>query len=86
MDQNGGQMEAIITWFTANKEWFFSGIGVVLISGIIALFLKKKKDHSQNQEVSDNSIGIQAGGDINIPSSIVRRQKDGNTKSKNRRK
>ncbi|MGI5107786.1 hypothetical protein H0R94_12315 [Treponema socranskii] len=44
--------------------WLFSGIGVF----IIGLLVKKeiKKNHQQKQNVSKKSIGIQAGGNINI--------------------
>ncbi|UTD04981.1 hypothetical protein E4N80_05580 [Treponema denticola] len=44
--------------------WFFSGVGVF----IIGLLVKKeiKKNHQQKQNISKESIGIQAGGNINI--------------------
>jgi len=37
----------MITWITENKEWFFSGIGIFIISGFFVLiryvFFGKKK-------------------------------------------
>jgi len=47
--------------------WFFSGIGVFIIGLIIHRQKNKvKKEIKQNQRISKNSYGIQAGGNIEI--------------------
>lgn len=38
-------MEKVIEFILKNKEWIFSGIGVALISAIISIFLRKKRDN-----------------------------------------
>lgn len=35
-------MEKIILWINENKEWLFSGIGVLIISNILSFFFGKK--------------------------------------------
>ncbi len=63
-------------WIIQNKDWLFSGIGVVIITGIIGFFFKRKK-HKTNPKQSiksgDKSYNIQGGkngkvtiGDKNI--------------------
>lgn len=54
----------MVQWIIDNKEWFFSGAGVFIISLIIGLFIKKgKSGHRQYQKSGDNSINYQAGAD-----------------------
>lgn len=55
-------------WINENKEWIFSGVGVIVISAIInAIFKgKKRKRLTQNQNSGKNSTNIQAGGDIKL--------------------
>jgi hypothetical protein len=55
------EMEQIIYFLKNNYEWIFSGVGIFGLS----LFLKKKFK-GQKQKIGDNSVGIQAGKNINI--------------------
>lgn len=52
-------------WVIQNKEWLFSGIGVVIITGIIRLVFKNK---IPNQSITsgENSHNYQSGNDLNI--------------------
>ena len=56
----------MIDYFINNKEWLFSGIGVLVISTIITLVFKKKPFQSLTQTSGSNSTNIQASGNINI--------------------
>jgi hypothetical protein len=50
-----------MNWIIQNKEWLFSGIGVL----IITLFIKKSskpKKIKQKQKSGANSTNIQVGG------------------------
>ncbi len=51
-------------WFSNNYTWIFSGIGVLILTLVIRIFLKKKKRFSQYQKSGKNSINLQAKGDI----------------------
>ena len=53
------------SWLNANKEWVFSGVGVAILTGVAAVLLKKRS-LSQNQQSGNNSMNIQAGGNINL--------------------
>ena len=62
-------MDKIINWFSENKEWFFSGIGVTVVTLILAaikkVFCKKKQEKNQtrieqvNYGTKSTQIGIQ---------------------------
>jgi len=52
-------------WVLDNKEWLFSGIGIVFITVIIS-FLNKRHNPKQVQKSGDNSTNYQAGGNIQI--------------------
>lgn len=62
----------MIEWLLQNKEWFFSGIGALLVSLVVALctWLFRKKRHNgttrQRLNSGDYSSPMQAGRDINI--------------------
>ena len=45
-------MNNFLQFIFENKEWIFSGIGVSVISGIIALIRKQSGTKEQNQSVS----------------------------------
>jgi hypothetical protein len=65
-------MKEIIDFILKNKEWIFSGIGVVLAVGfikLILLFFKRRNLHrepSQSQDTHGSSTAYQAGRDIII--------------------
>lgn len=52
----------MINWIVENKEWLFSGIGVVAI-GFLAKQFYSSKGKKQIQKSGDNSTNIQIGGD-----------------------
>jgi|GEM_PF-6697020 len=54
----------MINWIITNKEWIFSGIGVVIITGIIGILKGKEKSKDNikmNQKSGKNSSNIQIG-------------------------
>lgn len=63
----------MMDWIISNKEWIFSGIGVVILGTILRLFFLKKgnSDSSTNinsNKVDDNSsISNTNNININIP-------------------
>lgn len=54
-------------WIIDNAEWVFSGIGVFVLSGIVALISKNKKAKviKMKQKSGNNSTNIQIGGNYN---------------------
>ncbi|WP_222102464.1 hypothetical protein [Marinobacter lipolyticus] len=58
-------MDTIIEWFSNNHTWVFSGIGIFIIGGVIAIFKRKGANGiSQKQRSGNNSTNIQAGGNV----------------------
>lgn len=61
----------MIDYIVANKTWIFSGIGILVITGIcsfIAIIFKRKKKNnsSQNQSSGNNSFNIQSKGNVTV--------------------
>lgn len=54
-------------WIIQNKEWFFSGLGVAIITIIWSLLKRGKSGRivRQKQKSGSHSNNIQAGGNIN---------------------
>jgi len=62
-------MEAITAWLISNKEWLFSGGGVVLISWVGRILFKRMQNSStQTIHSGDSSTNAQAGRDVHIGS------------------
>lgn len=60
-------MEASWDWVIKNKEWLFSGIGVVVITWVVQLIFKKTNASStQTIRSGDDSTNVQGGRDVNI--------------------
>jgi len=62
---------SILDFIAKNKEWFFSGIGVLplslLITFVVYLIKRRKKgDSSQSQKSGKNSVNLQSKGSITI--------------------
>ena len=55
-----------LTWVIDNKEWIFSGIGVAVITGVIALLKRRQNGLTQRQRSGANSTNLQAGRNINL--------------------
>ncbi|PKO81787.1 MAG: hypothetical protein CVU19_05245 [Betaproteobacteria bacterium HGW-Betaproteobacteria-13] len=54
-------------WAFKNKEWLFSGIGVVFIGWVGQLIFNKSSDSStQTIRSGDGSINIQGGRDVTV--------------------
>ena len=58
-------MNEIVDWVVNNKEWLFSGVGIVVVAWIWRLF-QKRKEGSVSQEIhaGDGSTNVQAGRDV----------------------
>lgn len=53
-------------WLVSNKEWVFSGIGVAVITFLIALFKRRSPTVNQTQSSGDRSTNIQSAGNISV--------------------
>lgn len=67
-------------WINDNKEWFFSGVGVVIISGIFKLIFDRKKDTegksiTYTQHSGNNSTNVQ-GNNVNYYDNQKEEKKD----------
>lgn len=65
----------MMNWINENKEWFFSGGGVVFLGWLASYLLSEnKKENKDEQKISSgkNSKNYQAGRDLFVTS-----QKDG---------
>lgn len=70
----------MIPWINHNKEWIFSGIGVVILSGIGKLIFDRRADSTDKgstyiQNSGDNSTNIQ-GNNVNCHTSQKKEKKD----------
>lgn len=60
-------MENFVAWVIDNKEWLFSGVGLVVVAWVGRLIFKKTCTSStQTIRSGDSSTNIQAGRDIHI--------------------
>ncbi len=65
-------MKNILMYLNENKDWIFSGIGIVIVTGIIGIFKSKKNKKSEKktqeniQIINNGSNNNQAGRDINV--------------------
>lgn len=59
----------IMEWIINNKEWIFSGAGVIILAAIIKYFWSKKDTKSELK--TDHSINQSMGTDINAPKGSV---------------
>jgi LPXTG-motif cell wall-anchored protein len=58
-------LEAITEWISNNYTWVFSGVGILVLGGIIALFKRKRSGGTtQKQRSGNNSTNVQAGGNV----------------------
>lgn len=56
----------MMEWIMENKEWIFSGVGVVVIGAVGRFLYKKRSESGQVQKSGKNSVNIQVGKDFNI--------------------
>lgn len=60
-------MEDFVAWVINNKEWLFSGAGLVVVAWIGRLIFKKRHASStQTIRSGDSSTNVQAGRDVSI--------------------
>ncbi|HOX41619.1 MAG TPA: hypothetical protein PK263_05525 [bacterium] len=60
-------MDSLLRLVFDNKEWLFSGVGLVLVSWIGRIIYKRRQaTSSQKIHSGSNSVNIQAGHDIKI--------------------
>jgi hypothetical protein len=56
-------MSSIFEWIGKNAYWIFDGIGVIVITGILGVMFKKRKNKEKNisivQKGGKNSVNIQ---------------------------
>ena len=60
-------MEHFVAWVIDNKEWLFSGFGLVVVAWVGRLIFKKTyASSSQTIRSGDSSTNVQAGRDVRI--------------------
>lgn len=60
-------LEAMCAWVVDNKEWLFSGVGVVLVSWVGRILFKRMQTSStQIIRSGDRSNNVQAGRDVSM--------------------
>ncbi|MFF2853500.1 hypothetical protein [Peribacillus sp. NPDC058002] len=62
-----------MSWINDNKDWIFSGVGVVLGSGLLGLIFRNIKIKNQEKNTPNQSIksgndsnNIQGGNDVKV--------------------
>lgn len=58
-------LTSLVGWLGTNKQWVFSGIGVVITAAIIKLFIRSS-GVSQTQKSGNNSKSFMAGRDMKV--------------------
>lgn len=60
-------MEKLVAWVIHNKQWLFSGAGLVVVAWLVRLIFKKTYSSStQTIRSGDKSANVQAGRDVSI--------------------
>jgi hypothetical protein len=60
-------LEEFVAWVIDNKQWLFSGVGLVVVAWVGRLIFKKRYASStQTIRSADSSTNVQAGRDVNI--------------------
>lgn len=54
----------MLDWLIQNKEWLFSGLGVVVLSTVVGFLFKNKGN--QQIKAGDKSTNIQGGRDVKV--------------------
>jgi|688.fasta_scaffold1667953_2 hypothetical protein len=61
-----GKTKNDMNWIYENREWAFSGIGVLAITLLIKLFIPSAKKPRMTQKSGANSVNIQAGDKVEV--------------------
>ena len=56
-------MDLVINFIKGNYTWFFSGLGVFILTLVVTFFVKKG---GNKNVIKGKSSGLQAQGDLNI--------------------
>jgi hypothetical protein len=56
----------MVEWLVKNREWVFSGIGVLAVASFLKWWWPRRKRGTQMQSSGAHSTNLQAGGDISI--------------------
>ncbi len=56
----------MVEWIIANKECFFSGVGGVILTIVVGLFIRSGSQLKQSQKSGNNSTSYQAGTSITV--------------------
>jgi hypothetical protein len=60
-------MIKLIHWIIANREWLFSGLGLIIIGGLFRLLFYRNLNRIAQKQVSgDHCTNIQSAGDVKI--------------------
>ena len=73
----------MMDWLARNKEWVFSGIGVLVLSlliGVVRWFVTRKRHeaisppgiHNEARDMKDSTV-YQAGRDVNVDNSVKKK-------------
>ena len=62
----------ILNWINQNYEWIFSGIGVVAITGLIALMRRKKSSRKNPSVIINQKNNASEGTQIGIQNNNYR--------------
>jgi len=60
-------LEEFVGWVIDNKQWLFSGVGLVVIAWVVRLIFRKRYASStQTIRSGDSSTNVQAGRDVSV--------------------
>jgi len=64
-------LDTAISFLSENKEWLFSGGGLLLLTWIFRVIFRKKETAStQSIRSGDGATNIQSGRDVNIGTQV----------------
>jgi hypothetical protein len=78
-------MENIISWILENKQWIFSGIGVFIISGIVAIIFRSKRKNKESeidQTVNKGNVTVGKSDTRNVSQGVYINSDKPESKSK----
>jgi hypothetical protein len=64
-----------LDWILENKEWLFSGVGIVMISSVLGIIFKSKKSPNQNIEAGNGSNNVQGGKNVTVTFGEIKHDK-----------
>ncbi|QHA38505.1 hypothetical protein D5E69_14165 [Rossellomorea marisflavi] len=55
-----------MVWISENKEWLFSGIGIVAITSLLGFVFKSKRSPGQKIDAGNHSNNVQGGKNVTV--------------------